>query len=159
MEDTYHYRESGLSNVYLANGFETVETNFGESVHIQNVEALHEAIGSFLVECPVKLKGESLKFLRTQLNMTQIRMGKDVFLHKDGQSVALWEKDKEGEIPGQAEIILRSFYKEAKSGAATHVTTLLQKFAEEECAEFHGRRIEFQNTQGSWVQQQEKMCA
>ena len=132
-----------------------METEFGESVHIHRVEALHDAIAMFLVQCPMRFNGETLKFLRVQLNMTQKAMGTTVFLHADAQAVALWEKEKSKEIPGQAEIILRSFYAEAKSGTSTHVTSLLQRFAEDDCQDFHARRVEFQsNDLGEW-----KMCA
>ena len=41
---SYHYTESGLSNVWLENGY-TIEQdpNYGELVSIANVRGLHEA--------------------------------------------------------------------------------------------------------------------
>ncbi len=157
MDNYYHYRESGLSNIFLKNGFDVIETSFGKSVRIQHVEALHEAIGLFIVKsCSRRIDGEMLKFLRTQLNMTQKIMGESLFLHADSQTVANWEKRRLEAIPAQAEILLRSFYMEAKSGTSTHVTSLLERFADEDCDNFHARRIEFKNFEGEW---QEQLCA
>jgi putative transcriptional regulator len=45
----YHYRECGLDNIYLLNGFDPVETPRGVSVQIRDREGLHLAIGRCLV--------------------------------------------------------------------------------------------------------------
>ena len=37
-EARHHYRESGLSNVYLINGFRYVETPYGRSVIIEDLD-------------------------------------------------------------------------------------------------------------------------
>ena len=45
----YHYTESGLSNVYLKNGF-TVEEVDGESYSsIDDIDGLHQAIAEIVV--------------------------------------------------------------------------------------------------------------
>ena len=55
----YHYKESGLDNVYLENGFTIHKTPYGEGVSIQDTAGLHKAIGVWLVEAP-KPVGASL---------------------------------------------------------------------------------------------------
>ena len=72
----YHYTESGLLNVWLKNGYQEIDTPYGAAVHIENVEALHTAIAEMLIEQPF-LSGREFKFLRTLMDMTQMRkMGK-----------------------------------------------------------------------------------
>jgi hypothetical protein len=46
----YHYRESGLPNIYLANGYREVATAEGPGIAIEDVEGLHWAIALDLVE-------------------------------------------------------------------------------------------------------------
>lgn len=42
---SYHYTECGLSNVYLVNGFNVIETPEGKAVSVNDVEELHKALG------------------------------------------------------------------------------------------------------------------
>lgn len=41
---SYHYLESGLPNVWLANGFTVHETDYGSGVSIDDVAELHQVI-------------------------------------------------------------------------------------------------------------------
>ena len=53
MESTmYHYTESGLQNIWLANGYTKRQTERGESVAIHDADQLHEAIGRTLAARP-----------------------------------------------------------------------------------------------------------
>ena len=41
----YHYTDSGLDNVVLESGYREVNTEYGNGVSIDNLDALHLAIG------------------------------------------------------------------------------------------------------------------
>ncbi len=44
MKDSpYHYSECGLSNVYLVNGFNMIETSLGKAISIHDVDGLVRA--------------------------------------------------------------------------------------------------------------------
>ena len=101
----YHYLESGLRNVWLANGYRKIDTSDGEAIAIEDVGGLHRAIGGNLL-CKRKLSGAEFRFLRKELGFSQVMAGR--ILGISGQSIALWEKH--GRIPGPAERLLRVLY-------------------------------------------------
>ena len=68
---TYHYTESGLDNVYLIDGYTVHKTPYGKGVSIQNTEGLHRAIGKWLIAQPRPLNGAELRFIRTEMELTQ----------------------------------------------------------------------------------------
>ena len=56
----YHYRESGLDNVYLENGYRNHKTPYGEGVSILDTEGLHKVIGQTLICTQRPLNGAEL---------------------------------------------------------------------------------------------------
>ena len=90
---TYHYRESGLDNVYLENGYRKHKTAYGEGVSIIDTEGLHKVIGQTLICAQRPLNGAELRFLRIEMETTQ----KDPagMLGTSEQTLRLWEKDRE----------------------------------------------------------------
>ena len=67
----HHYKESGLDNVYLENGYKAIETPYGTGMAVQNADGLHKAIGLWLVAQPIPLNGAELRFLRIEMELTQ----------------------------------------------------------------------------------------
>lgn len=122
----YHYTESGLDSVYLVSGFEVRHHNDGETVIIQDIDGLHEAIGRLLVSERKRLSGKEMRFLRTELLMSQSGLG--ALLQVDEQTVARWEKGKT-KIPGMADATLRLLYME-KVGGNAKLSSLLQRIAD-----------------------------
>lgn len=88
----YHYLECGLDNVWLLNGFTIIDYEGEEAISIDNIDGLHIAIASDLVKMPRKLKGQEIRFLRKELDLSQKRLG--ALLGRDEQTVAYWEKDQ-----------------------------------------------------------------
>lgn len=86
----YHYRESGLSNVYLYSGYREVQTPYGPSVVIQDVESLHFAIASTAVRERPHLTGPEVRFIRKYLEKTQAELAS--LLGVEEQSVRRWER-------------------------------------------------------------------
>ncbi len=105
----YHYTESGLDNVYLANGFEYVNGPNGREVVITDLDGLHEAIGRMLVYTKKDLTGRDIRFLRHEMVMSQKTLA--AFLQVSEQAIARWEKGK-SDVPKPAEAWIRALYHE-----------------------------------------------
>ena len=71
----YHYIDSGLDNVVLESGYREIDTPYGRGVSIDNLDALHLAIGKWLLNVP-KLNGAEFRFLRHELDMSQGRLAR-----------------------------------------------------------------------------------
>lgn len=109
--DRYHYTECGLDNIYLLNGFESVETPRGKAVQIKNIDGLHRAIGTMLAQEKKNLNGNEFRFLRHEINQTQQTLAG--ILGVNVQSVARWEKGRtKSTIDGPAQRLLRILYME-----------------------------------------------
>jgi putative transcriptional regulator len=86
----HHYTECGLDNVWLINGFETLETENGQAHSVHAMNDLHKAIALSLVTRDASLTGKELRFLRVELDLSQKGLG--TMLGKSEQQVANWEK-------------------------------------------------------------------
>ncbi len=62
---------SGLLNVYLADGYDVVQTEHGEAVSIHNLAGLHKVIGLDIVQKSSAFTGDEIQFLRKEMNLTQ----------------------------------------------------------------------------------------
>ncbi len=109
----YHYRECGLDNVYLLNGFRFDKTPHGRVVHIEDMDDLHRAIGEFLVFERKKLTGREFRYLRHELNLSQRKLG--LMLGVTELTVARWEKGECG-IQGAADRMIRVLFEEQFGG-------------------------------------------
>ncbi|GLK54535.1 DNA-binding transcriptional regulator YiaG [Methylopila capsulata] len=103
----YHYRECGLDNVWLENGF-TREIYEGEEyVSVHDVDGLWKAIGLSLVSDKKTLSPKEIFFLRRHMKLTQSELA--TRLRVDDQTVARWEKGKV-KLPGPADLALRAAF-------------------------------------------------
>jgi putative transcriptional regulator len=103
----YHYTMSGLDDVYLTSGYDTVDEDGEEGIVIHDLDGLHAAIGLFLAESKKALNGKEIRFLRHEMDLTQAHLGE--LLSVSDQTVARWEKG-ETTVDGPAELLLRAFY-------------------------------------------------
>ncbi len=147
--ERYHYRQCGLEDVYLVNGFERESSaRYGDTVKIRNIEGLHRAIGRYLVREKKTLVGAEIRFLRHELKLSQRSLGG--LLSKSSQTVARWEKGQ-GTIDGAADRLLRLIYEGAtatKGGRTKETRELLEQLSEldNRCAEL----VEFEDTNRGW---------
>lgn len=116
-DNGYHYTESGLTNVWLANGFTVRKTKYGEGVSIHDVDGLHRALAQALANKP-HLTGAEVRFLRKAMGLSQRGLGG--LLGVTDQAVALWER--KGRLPRTADRLLRLIYIEHDKGNAPIVS-------------------------------------
>lgn len=103
--ESYHYTECGLGNVFLKNGFRFFVVDGKREVHIEDKAGLHRAIGKRI--CDERfINGDEFKFLRSELGMTRERLGKVVGVSET--MVYLWEKNSA--IPRQAVAAIKALY-------------------------------------------------
>lgn len=110
----YRYTGCGLPNVFLKNGYEIVNTPYGEGVTIHDLDGLHLALGAAIVESTEPLMGYEFRFLRTELDLSQSGIAE--VLGCDEQTVARWEKKKGKEVNAQADRLIRLFYRQCRMG-------------------------------------------
>jgi DNA-binding transcriptional regulator YiaG len=104
----YHYKECGLNDVWLSNGYRMQKTPYGEALFIEDVRALHRAIAARLIRHKPNLSGAEFRFLRKELDMSQKALA-EIF-GKDVQSIARWEK--QSRAPKMADRMLRMTYRD-----------------------------------------------
>ena len=106
----YHYTESGLSHVYLVNGFNIEVIDGEEYTSIDNMNGLHNIIAQAIVDSSSPLTNEQFKFLRVELNLSQRSLA--ISFGVDEQTIARYEKNKT-KIPRTTDASLRSIYMES----------------------------------------------
>lgn len=99
----YHYTECGLNNVWLKNGYTTIETPYGIGTSIDDVDGLHRSIALGLIKKKGNIDGSELRFLRVILKLTQSELGK--LLGTTDQTVSLWERNNS--ITPSADVVIR----------------------------------------------------
>jgi DNA-binding transcriptional regulator YiaG len=124
---THHYTESGLDNVYLLDGYTVHKTPYGKGVSIQNTAGLHKAIGKWLIVQPRPFDGAELRFIRTEMELTQRALAGIIGTQE--QTLRLWEKHRDRFMPATAERLLRAIYSEFL-GNNVHIKRMLEKLAD-----------------------------
>ena len=119
----YHYRECGLPNVYLVNGYREIETRHGRGVSIEDVEGLHMAIAHALVEEEPSLSGPEVRFIRKFLELTQTQLAD--LLGVEDQSVRRWEKL--AHVPKQADHGIRLVFRDLTHTATKPLSELVRQ--------------------------------
>ena len=143
-QNSHHYRECGLDNVYLRNGFSIEKTRHGRAVSIQDMDGLHQAIESHLVRARRDLTGAELRFLRHELGLSQRLLG--LLLGKSGQSVARWEKGL-SRIDGAADRLVRLLYTQ-HTGDNEKIKNVLQELVALD--DLITEDIQFEDTKEGW---------
>ena len=103
----YQYKQSGLDNVWLVNGFEVISTPYGNAVKFENANELDGAIAKALLHKNEVMNGKEFRFLRQQIGMSQNDVAQ--FMQLDVQTIARWEKEQIA-LPFANDAILRFLY-------------------------------------------------
>lgn len=102
--NAYHYYECGLPNV-LIHGLESFRDDDGDVViQITAINALHSEIARGIVRHAAGMSPEELRFLRTEIGLTQSELAEIVQF--DRQTIGRWERG-ETPIDPRAETIIR----------------------------------------------------
>ncbi|SMH29504.1 helix-turn-helix domain-containing protein [Azospirillum agricola] len=130
MTEGYHYTACGLDYVYLQDGYRVREGKHGPSLSITDATGLHEAIARAVIASPARLRGQEVRFLRSQLNLSQDGLARALRTRRG--SVARWEAEPNKAIPGPADAALRMFYalKAEKHEVAEKIADLLGEIDE-----------------------------
>jgi len=143
MKKGYHYTESGLTNVWLANGFTVRKTKYGEGVSIRDADGLHRALARALADRP-RLTGTEVRYLRKEMGLSQRGLGE--LLGVTDQAVALWER--KGRLPKTADRLLRLIYVEHDKGNAP-IRATIQRINEMDSKK--NERIIAEEAKGGWT--------
>jgi DNA-binding transcriptional regulator YiaG len=142
MKNGYRYTESGLTNVWLANGYTIRKTKYGDGVSIHDMDGLHRALGRALSNKP-RLTGTEVRFLRKEMGLSQRGLGE--LLGVTDQAVSLWER--KGQLPKTADRLLRLIYVEHDRGNAP-IRTTIQRINEMDSQD--REKIVAEEAKGGW---------
>ena len=132
----YHYKECGLDNVQLVNGYEiTVDPVYGECISIEDGRGLHELLGMTIANQPAALSSAEFTFLRKLMNQSQATLA--LFFGVSEQTIARYEKGQ-AKIPRTTDVCLRALYLDARNRSG-RVPELLKKVAELEAELYHAK--------------------
>lgn len=101
----YQYAECGLPYIYLAGGYRLEDGPYGETLAVEDVDALHRAITRWIVENLDRLRGREVRFLRLEMDRTQAELAADLAVTE--QTVSLWERQPDKAIPKPSDRLLR----------------------------------------------------
>jgi DNA-binding transcriptional regulator YiaG len=141
----YQYKESGLDNVFLEDGYHIHKTPYGKGVSIQDTEGLHKAIGRWLISLPKPLNGAELRFLRLEMEATQRDLA--AIIGTSEQTLRLWEKHRRKALPGSADRLLRAIYSEYAGGDGS-VRRMLDRLAQ--LNQVERVKVQFHETSRGW---------
>lgn len=107
--EPHHYKACGVDGIYLENGFTVTEDEgYGVGVIIEDADSLHKLIGLQMVISRPHLNYRDVKFLRGQMDKTQIEMSNEIGVSE--QMIARYEKADHTDITGPADRLLRVLY-------------------------------------------------
>lgn len=100
----YHYTECGLDNVFIEGMAEVQDHASEETLEIPAIGLLHAAIAEGIVMLPSKMSGKELRFLRTEMGLTQEKLAG--VLKVTLLTISRWERE-ESPIKDTAEMLIR----------------------------------------------------
>jgi DNA-binding transcriptional regulator YiaG len=121
---SYHYRACGLDNVILE-GLAVGEDDAGETiVTIPAIGRLHKVIATMVITKTHALTGKELRFLRTELGLTQTELAN--VLRREALTISRWERG-ENPIEATADALIRLLANESLAlGLALKVADVTQ---------------------------------
>lgn len=85
----YHYTECGLPDVWI-DGWHVEDDAGEETIRIPNVRSLHRLISKGIVTSVGTLTGPEIRYLRTEMGLTQTELGE--LVHRERLTVSRWER-------------------------------------------------------------------
>jgi DNA-binding transcriptional regulator YiaG len=150
----YHYLDSGLNNVVLESGYREIDTPYGRGVSIENLDALHLAIGKWLLKVPKQLNGAEFRFLRHELDISQARLAR--LLGEKEQNIGRWERARDRPVNPSADRVIRALYSEFIGGNTT-LRQLIEALADRD--ERQAAELRLTRTKKGWALTEHKLAA
>jgi len=100
----YRYTECGLNNVIIEGIQIHTDDDGDECVEIPQIHELHRAIAEAIINHEKGMTGDELRFLRTEMGMTQSELAR--LVHRERITVSRWERG-ESEIDSTGEALVR----------------------------------------------------
>lgn len=145
--EAFHYKSCGLDHVFLLNGYEVRELGGSRAVAIHDLEGLHRAIASQLIEKPAPLTGQELRFLRVEMDFSQKALGQ--LLGVTDQAVAKWEKGQTKKIAKTADTLVRLLARECLLKRDGRVFEFVRELSELD-RHVDADRLELSETEDGW---------
>src|SRR5258706_2984833 len=93
-QESYHYKECGLDNVFLRNIDLRVCDECGAKIpRLPRMRELHATIARAVAMQPCPLRGQDIRFLRKQLGYSAKEWA--TFLRTDASTLSRWENDQQ----------------------------------------------------------------
>lgn len=147
----FHYVASGLSNVWLENGYQETEMSDGSvGFKIDNIKDLHTAIGRALVRKETLLSGDEFRFLRSEVRMSRKNMGD--FLGLSDETIKKWESG-ENAVHKASDAAIRSLFLESLK-ESSNIKNLLELINHIEKKQ---QELRFKDTAAGWCE--DRYCA
>ncbi len=102
----HQYTECGLQNVFISGIQKMTDDDGDEVIMVSSINVLHKVIAEGIVSHGKGMNGAELRFLRSELGLTQSEFAN--LVHKDKQTIGRWERS-ETEIDSVAEAVIRKF--------------------------------------------------
>jgi transcriptional regulator with XRE-family HTH domain len=102
--NVYRYSECGLDHVVIEGLTMIVDDDDETAVTIPNMNGLHRAIALGIVRKRTGMTGRELRFLRTEMGMTQAELA--AIVHREPLAISRWERG-EIDIDNNAEVLIR----------------------------------------------------
>ena len=119
---TYHYTECGLDHVFIDVDVIDVDDVGNRVFRFPAINRLHRAIAEAIIESGDLLDGKEIRFLRTEMGMTQAELAK--LLDRNSQTVARWEKG-EKDVDRAQDTLIRQLAAERIVSRVLKTTELL----------------------------------
>lgn len=100
----YRYKACGLDNVVLKGLEVRIDDEGDEVITLPSINLIHKALLKAVVGKPFGLNGKEVKFVRSEIGLTQAELGQIV--GKDGQTIGRWERN-EHPIEQSADTLIR----------------------------------------------------
>ncbi|WP_413735309.1 helix-turn-helix domain-containing protein [Sodalis sp. RH21] len=143
----YHYTESGLTTVWLTNGYNSQILEGETYTSIEDAGGLHHLIAKTLVNRRSPLDAEEIRFLRIEMNMSQKALAE--LMGVDVQTLARWEKGQSS-LPRTADVALRALYTES-CDEESHIGLLMRMLADAEINQSMEKLV-FEERDRTWQQ-------
>ena len=142
----YHYTDSGLDWVYLADGFQWHDTPYGRGMSVSDADGLHSLLLRDIMTSPHPIRGQELRFVRSMLDLSQDGIGKIMGVKR--LAVTRMEGHRSKPISPSADRALRLYLalKEWDRDLAARIEELLNEMDDRE----HDR-AEYAATDHGWA--------